>query len=1066
MDVPVSTCVKRKRKRNKASIQAQDPAKRHASAVPKQKERELRTKPRRTASITFSLKSRLNKLYQAPLQDQLQKEVQKCAHLRTDTMIVFNNFLQDMPESDMDGLHQGSEKADAQHISDILGVLLYAASEPEAARPWQTQRASRIHKKHEDQLRDHVRRHFETPGVVAETVASQLREALLTDLQVAVIEHMSRAVVRVEIQYAGWIYEVCKPREVHTESETGPNLLQPAAFGSGSKSNGEGVKSKTISVIVQALQGSNTALESDLLSKFDLESMQRMISTAIASKPKGTRKDGILTSLKHERSDWKDRKKKAEFPVRRLIQLAEQLVEVRDRHFEVELTAMEHMTKELQPQTFKIVDIFPQTAQKLEGPDARLTRVAPTDSEIAVKKTGVLKYFRYLRFLRQQAAHCIRKAWENGVDKVWYVKPIIRGFSMVPLPKYAPTFVRLDKEALWTVVRNSEALHEVQHSDSLLYDLLVVPTPPMEGMVARSILTDGATVIFCFTLRRLAGVSQTRNQPPPRFNENYNAFQLTRQERRALLKGMVEPLSVGVQSRPLNKWSGITSPASLRASLLQKLGLSTTDELLDCLPQHLKFAGLDPGVESPAYVIQDFDVKRNFRDYWMRRKQGNSQVEGKYVADNVSSAFLEEGVRYRLRNAVHQGLKGRVAASRKDVRWRKKTGADHVISAKAEVFRIFNAGGGIGCFSMAPSGILSVLAGLDRLPLRSVRQIMVAVQDESKDPISKVKHINLQHQGQPTTESIPMLEYRFGKRYKMARDNRRERFIRRRHVDVTARAIIGKRHRRRLMRMSRKARVRRIAQLNMSLCGRWNGRFAAKADRVALQKKHTEERRKVWRRLRKQEPLEEAVEAMQERHHQELESALTREHEELRERNRFFAQAKKLVPPQIVTPKRTQWCRLHKHGHTSSREDSKLTVLCLGDAIFRPCMKGHAPAGLVPMVAALSRIPGVLVVLVDEFRSSKLCFRCAGEMKRVGLVGSRKYWCPQCGLAPTSRHSQTEPSDSSTAATPLPPAATINRDRNGAANILLLGAREILWGERPRPWQRKKGEDGEDTAEV
>lgn len=309
-----------------------------------------------------------------------------------------------------------------------------------------------------------------------------------------------------------------------------------------------------------------------------------------------------------------------------------------------------------------------------------------------------------------------------------------------------------------------------------------------------------------------------------------------------------------------------------------------------------------------------------------------------------------------------------------------------------------------------------------------------------------------------------MLEYRFGKRYKMARDHRRERFIRRRHIDITAHALVGRRHRRRLMRMSRKFRVRHLARMNMMQCGKWKQRFSSKAERVALKQKHNEERCQAWKRLRKQQPLQEAVEVMQERHNKELQDALTREHEELRERNRFFAMAKKQVPRKILSPKRTSWCRLHKHEHSPLDEDSRLTVLCLGDAIFRPCMKGHAPAGLVPMVAALSRIPGVLVVLVDEFRSSKLCFRCASEMKRVGSVRSRKYWCPRCGSTPTSRCSQTEPSPSSTAA-PLPSPVTINRDRNGAANILLLGAREIIWEARPLPWQRKTDDEGgEGTA--
>ena len=84
-------------------------------------------------------------------------------------------------------------------------------------------------------------------------------------------------------------------------------------------------------------------------------------------------------------------------------------------------------------------------------------------------------------------------------------------------------------------------------------------------------------------------------------------------------------------------------------------------------------------------------------------------------------------------------------------------------------------------------------------------------------------------------------------------------------------------------------------------------------------------------------------------------------------------------------------------------------------------------------------------------------------MESVGAAGSRAFKCPHCDQSRASV--QQHPHCSAVPASPvdtLPtPAATpapvvLDRDHNAAANILLMGARALLWGKRPSPWQRPK----------
>ena len=57
--------------------------------------------------------------------------------------------------------------------------------------------------------------------------------------------------------------------------------------------------------------------------------------------------------------------------------------------------------------------------------------------------------------------------------------------------------------------------------------------------------------------------------------------------------------------------------------------------------------------------------------------------------------------------------------------------------------------------------------------------------------------------------------------------------------------------------------------------------------------------------------------------------------------------------------------RLKAATGDESAPDHELTILRLGDAIFRPTMHAHAPTGLASIMASLSRMREVVVVLVD-----------------------------------------------------------------------------------------------------
>jgi len=119
-----------------------------------------------------------------------------------------------------------------------------------------------------------------------------------------------------------------------------------------------------------------------------------------------------------------------------------------------------------------------------------------------------------------------------------------------------------------------------------------------------------------------------------------------------------------------------------------------------------------------------------------------------------------------------------------------------------------------------------------------------------------------------------------------------------------------------------------------------------------------------------------------------------------------------------------------------------MRIVFLGDGAFSHTIRGYAPASHRPAARWLAMQGRVLVVLVDEFRTSKCCFVCGTPVTQA-KDGSRVVHCATCAASqdPVRRL-----------------LAYRDRDLNGAANMLLLGLRALLFEEdgdvRPWPWRR------------
>jgi len=119
-------------------------------------------------------------------------------------------------------------------------------------------------------------------------------------------------------------------------------------------------------------------------------------------------------------------------------------------------------------------------------------------------------------------------------------------------------------------------------------------------------------------------------------------------------------------------------------------------------------------------------------------------------------------------------------------------------------------------------------------------------------------------------------------------------------------------------------------------------------------------------------------------------------------------------------------------------------ILFMGDGHFSASRRGHASGTHRNFVKWLARSDGVLVVMVDEYRTSKCCFICGHEVR---MHGDRLVHCAECAK---SRD-------------PVRRAAAIrDRDINGAANMLLLGLRALLFDD-----EEESGEtEGDEAARL
>lgn len=81
----------------------------------------------------------------------------------------------------------------------------------------------------------------------------------------------------------------------------------------------------------------------------------------------------------------------------------------------------------------------------------------------------------------------------------------------------------------------------------------------------------------------------------------------------------------------------------------------------------------------------------------------------------------------------------------------------------------------------------------------------------------------------------------------------------------------------------------------------------------------------------------------------------------------------------------------------SKHAGPQLTVVVVGDGLFAGGMRGYAPSSHMPFVNELARRPGVVVVFLDEFYTSKKCFVCGSMVKFVHAAEGESKVRTMCG---------------------------------------------------------------------
>ena len=746
----------------------------------------------RVASIVKSLRSSL-RAHSPNVRDalirMLQSTVIEASRMRVDATVILHSFIADLSDGLTVGLKQKT-------LKDLVALAVDASNGDDyASNPWQLKAACNLGWELVSPLQQASSTYFKAIPTEKACAPAGIRQYIKSDLVTTIEEHWSRAVVRAEKQYLEW--QLIKASDcVNGVTDTEKKLWRDKVAARALKLL-QGTP-EDWSSLQKVFTDKDNATKANVHVDFStarwttaFATLRSAIDGAVAQKPEGSFKDFVGQLIRNE---WKSKdgrnKRKDVFPcigragtiaviLGGMTQLQQQSVFNGTSLIALpEYPRRKHDT--LPACSICFPDFFPQVVEILQkqGSDGGSSifpkNCAPTDHEINVKNFGTLAYLGYLRWLRAQAAVCLQERYERDERDGVRREPAMKGFSLVPLPRYRPKCFGFDLSGLQELVRSAhsiparESILEACDSMSAIFRM---PSPPFKGMDVRFIRTNGASIIFVYTLRTpIRADTEAIANAKARVHANYSAMDMNRLDRKKMLNGTQDKLPASIIQKPLSDWSGICSASAMRKALEAKFNAKASNSRINCMKGKVQFAGLDPGVESPVYVVHDFVETRNFKDYWTCvTKKGDS-----LISEEVRKHLTTDENRYRLRGVVHQQLKGRNAGCRKDARWQKKTGADRVFHVKSTLITKLMPSGGYGGGSMACPKMMALLTAMERVPLETVETMERHVVEEN----GSIDTTLALAQHKTGSKVGPVFEYAFGKRFKMARSKMREQFMR------------------------------------------------------------------------------------------------------------------------------------------------------------------------------------------------------------------------------------------------------------------------------------------------
>ena len=1016
---------------------------------------------------------------------RLRGAVERCAHAQRMALRIANAAVLDATDGELEELEArtvAGRKTDGVFF-DIADTVFSAAVAYRGARCAATDRAAarRLPASFVDRVTAAAGVVFGDFGLPRTPMTTKLGEGVVKTMAVAMQEHVVRAVVRGESQLAKWLLH----RAGALFAEDGETGDEEDAAGDGGDEAGEVAQAapdaegdekawaKMHAQVRRAMRGERLSWPPGLRGddhQRGREIVEAGVRDVLHAKPVASPADALASAMREEKRRWRgvDDEKYAKYTQACIAKLVARgaFAAVRDD--------------------------FPDTAAELDGAEGgAIRRPIPTDGEHVIKLHGPIRYLSYLKYLRSQADACMAEA------RVARCRGAMRPLTVLPLGRAGPVFVRFDCAAMHETLgdvpglacrqraakRDGEMLRRVLRRglvraarriagvtttgdgrgvDEAVDDVQVVDVV----QTIKSVLTDGATLVVSTAMETASA--------PPGFHLTPGYFDLANDDKRARLAhrwGTKDrPLPHHVLQRPLHLWSGVCAHEQLRTALLSKLqGIDATKvrkradlecacgELRHALDGRVNFVAIDPGKESIVYAVRDALPVGALQEYAppAERPGAPTVAPGRYIPEALADRVLADRARYRLRGIVHQRLKGRQKGAAVELRWRRRTGADRAFAAKARLAELLGRGTSAAMLAMCAleqrGELLEAAAELVDHEGMTTEARIAAIRDLMRPP------------GQPdpagpalpaAAATDPVHRYHFGQDAKLARTARRERFRRRRHEAVTANRILD-RGPRTGEAAPPDSRTRRMHAAGRALCGEqmWARRFDARRAHADLRRELRREIGREKRRCRRERvdaaAVDERVARIEERYAARLAEAERAELAERRDLNRAFAAARREHHPRPTTPEERRAGGVARRAARRARlgalrrelrgenegNTRRLTVVLLGNGSLCPGVNGHAPASHMALAAELSRRPGVVVVPVDEHRSTKLCCLCAGEMAKIEDAPRHKH-CPTAGCR---FHGQ-----------------RVNRDRNAAANILMLGVRQLLWDVRPLPWCREK----------